>query len=260
MLLEGKKCLVTGAGRGAGWGIALVLADEGADVAVCDLNPESVEETAKQITQRGVQSIHMPVDVSDENQVREMMARVGETFGGLDVLVNTVAWIDPPGPVADMPYDRWQFAVKTNLDSVFLCSKYALALMKPRRKGLIINISSVNGTRGFPNRASYSATKAAVINLTETLAMENRAFGVRANCLVPGDIEGERGRILRELAHEAGIEVGSEMQTFDPPLTALHPTQLGMYVAFLASDGGSAINGQSLCIGETPRKGAQLLF
>jgi NAD(P)-dependent dehydrogenase (short-subunit alcohol dehydrogenase family) len=118
----------------------------------------------------------------------------------------------------------------------------------------------VNGTRGFPNRAGYGATKAALLNLTETIAMENREFGIRANVLVPGGIEGERGKILRQLAEEAGIAFAANIPQFDPPLKALHPRQLGKYVVFLASDDGAPINGQALWIGEAPAFGTQVLF
>ena len=261
MDLRNKRCLVTGAGRGAGWGIALALAEQGADVAVCDLNEDSAQATAGQIADLGVSSLAMRTDVSSEEEVKQMIARTVEEFGGLDILVNTVAWIDPPGPIVSMPYDRWRKGVQINLDSVFLCSKYALPHMQAQRSGLIVNVSSINGTRGFPNRAVYGATKAAILNLTETLSMENREFGIRVNCLVPGAISGgERGRILMELAEKEGVTFAAGMPSFDPPLRAASPADLGAYVVFLAGDAGEAINGQLLWIGEAPRFGAQALL
>lgn len=261
MDLRNKRCLVTGAGRGAGWGIALALAEQGANVAVCDLDEESAQATAGRIADLGVSSLAMRTDVSSEEEVQRMIARTVEEFGGLDILVNTVAWIDPPGPIVSMPYDRWQKGVRVNLDSVFLCSKYALPHMQAQRSGLIINVSSINGTRGFPNRAVYGATKAAILNLTETLSMENRSFGIRVNCLVPGGISGgERGRILMELAEREGVSFAADMPSFDPPLRAASPAELGAYVVFLASDAGEAVNGQLLWIGEAPRFGGQALL
>jgi NAD(P)-dependent dehydrogenase (short-subunit alcohol dehydrogenase family) len=203
----------------------------------------------------------MKTDVASEVEVKAMIDQTVEEFGGIDVLVNTVAWIDPPGPVVSMPYERWQKGVRTNLDSVFLCSKYALSHMQPQRSGMIVNISSVNGTRGFPNRAVYGATKAGILNLTETLAMENREFGIRVNCLVPGAISGgERGRILMELAEKEGVNFFRDMPTFDPPIHAASPADLGAYVVFLASAAGEAVNGQLLWMGEAPRFGAQALL
>lgn len=261
MELKGSRCLVTGAGRGAGWGIALALAEEGADVAVCDLDGDSAQATAEQIADHGVRSLAIRTDVSSEDDVKAMIDQTVQELGGIDLLVNTVAWIDPPGPVVSMPYERWQKGVRTNLDSVFLCAKYALQAMQPQRSGMIVNVSSVNGTRGFPNRAVYGATKAAILNLTETLAMENREFGIRVNCLVPGAISGgERGRILMELAEKEGVDFFRDIPTYDPPIRAASPADLGAYVVFLASAAGEAVNGQLLWMGEAPRFGAQALL
>ncbi|MBM9465922.1 SDR family NAD(P)-dependent oxidoreductase [Nakamurella leprariae] len=252
---------MTGAGRGAGEGIAVALAAHGARVAVADLNPEAAQAVAGKIAALGVESLALSTDVSFEPAVETMIGDTVDRFGGLDILVNTVAWIDPPGPVVSMPYERWQNGVRINLDSVFLCSKYALPHMQQQRSGFICNVSSVNGTRGFPNRAVYGATKAAILNLTETLSMENRAFGIRVNCLVPGAISGgERGRILRELAEQEGVTLFADMPTYDPPVRAASPSDLGAYVVFLASDAGEAINGQALWMGEAPRWGGQALL
>jgi NAD(P)-dependent dehydrogenase (short-subunit alcohol dehydrogenase family) len=261
--LQGKRALVTGAGRGAGEGIALELARAGADVVVCDLDETSSKETARKISELGVKSLGLRTDVSSEDDVKAMIDATVAELGGLDILVNTVAWIDPPGPIVSMPYERWKTGVRINLDSVFLCSKYALPHLQNHDDGdaLIVNVSSVNGTRGFPNRAIYGATKAAILNLTETLFMENREFGVRVNCLVPGGISGgERGRILRELAEAEGVDFFGSIPTFTPPLRPASTPELGQYVVFLAGPTGRAINGQLLTIGEAPRWGAQVLL
>jgi meso-butanediol dehydrogenase/(S,S)-butanediol dehydrogenase/diacetyl reductase len=262
MTLSGKRALVTGAGRGVGEGIALALAAAGADVAVCDLDEASSKATAAAIADKGVKSLGLHTDVSSEAEVQAMVDATVAEFGGIDILVNTVAWIDPPGPIVSMPYDRWQTGIRINLDSVFLCSKAALPVMQAARAGLIVNISSVNGTRGFPNRAVYGATKAAILNLTETLSIENREFGIRVNCLVPGAVSGGvRGRILGELAAQAGIEMRPrDIPTFDPPMRAVSPLELGDYVVFLAGPTGEAINGQCLWMGEAPRLGGQVLL
>jgi NAD(P)-dependent dehydrogenase (short-subunit alcohol dehydrogenase family) len=192
-----------------------------------------------------------------------MFARIGDEVGPLDVLVNTVAWIDPPGPIAELPTDRWHKAIRTNLDSVMYCTRAALAMMIPRTKGVIVNISSLNGTRGFPDRPSYGATKAAVINFTQTTAMENRQYGIRANVLVPGGIEGERVRLLREMAAQRAKEHGDTPPPRnypDPPMEMLDPEWIGRYVSFLISEDGRHINGQALVIGEAPRSPLQAMF
>jgi NAD(P)-dependent dehydrogenase (short-subunit alcohol dehydrogenase family) len=259
---EGRKVLVTGAGRGVGWGIAHALADEGADVAVADLDAEAAERVAEEIRGKGRQSLPITADVSSEDDVKAIFERVGAEFGRLDVQANTVAWIDPPARVADMDFANWQKAVRTNLDSVFLCAKYGIPLLRGSDAALMVNISSINGTRGFPFRAPYGATKAGIINLTETLAMELLDDGIRVNCLVPGGVAGERVRQLRAWAEERQLanRVGQGYEEILKHVSLMDPMELGRYVAFLASPEGSRINGQALWLGDAPRLGLQAFF
>ncbi len=260
-----RVSLVTGTGRGAGRGIASVLASEGGKFVFCDLDEATLGESADEARKAGAEVITVTCDVSDEEQVDAMFAKATEAFGPrLDVLVNTVAFIDPPGPIAELPTDRWHRAIRTNLDSVMFCTRAALKTMIPQRSGVITNISSLNGTRGFPDRPSYGATKAAVINLTQTTAMENRQYGIRANVLVPGGITGERVRLLREYALERMKERGEEPPARSPypgpPTEMLEPEWIGRYVSWLVSDEARFINGQALVIGEAPRSPLQAMF
>jgi NAD(P)-dependent dehydrogenase (short-subunit alcohol dehydrogenase family) len=257
-----RTILVTGAGRGAGQGIATALANEGGNIVICDLDGASSDATAKIIEERGATALSLECDVSDEDAVNGLFAQAVERFGTIDVLVNTVAWIDPPGPIAELPTERWHKAIRTNLDSVMFCTRAVLQTMIPARKGVIINISSLNGERGFPDRVSYGATKAAVINFTQTTAMENRQYGIRANCLVPGGIAGERVRILGEMMAARAAEAGGPQrgQYPDPPMELLDPEWIGRYISYLISEDGRHINGQSLIIGEAPRSPLQSMF
>jgi NAD(P)-dependent dehydrogenase (short-subunit alcohol dehydrogenase family) len=256
-----KRVLVTGAGRGAGLGIAQALADDGASVAVADIDPETAEAAAGELRGRGVNSFATETDVTDEVQVQAMFERVQSEFDGLDVLVNTVAWIDPPHLLTEIPLEEWRRTVRTNLDSVFLCCKHGVPLLMGREDALIVNISSINGTRGFPYRAGYGATKAAIINLTQTLAMELFGTGIRVNCLVPGGIIGERGRQLREMMAAAGLRFTSSLNEEQAAhVTRLEAIQVGRYVSFLASEEARVINGQALWLGDAPRSGTQALF
>jgi NAD(P)-dependent dehydrogenase (short-subunit alcohol dehydrogenase family) len=257
-----RKIVVTGAGRGAGWGIAVVLGEAGHDVVVIDIDAATAESTAAEVSQQGGRGIAIVCDATDEAQVRDAFARVEEELGGLDLLVNTVAAIDPPSRVEDMSFENWQFAMKTNVDSVFLCSKHAIPLLAKSDEALIVNISSINGTRGFPYRAPYGASKAAVINLTETLAMELVDRGIRVNCLVPGGITGERARILGELYAEAGLleELRRGGDESLPRAQPLDPRDIGRHVLFLASPAGAHVNGQALWLGSAPRMARQGLF
>ncbi len=258
-----RTILITGAGRGAGMGIATALAHEGGNIVICDLDKATCDATAKVVEERGATVLSLECDVSDENAVEAMFTAAIDRFGSLEVLVNTVAWIDPPGPIAELPTERWHKTIRTNLDSVMFCTRAALRTMIPARKGVIINTSSLNGTRGFPDRPSYGATKAAVINFTQTTAMENRQYGIRANVLVPGGISGERVRLLGEMGAARAAETGIAPlrgQYPDPPMEMLDPEWIGRYVSYLISEDGRHINGQALVIGEAPRSPLQAMF
>ena len=257
--MSARTTLVTGAGRGAGRGIANALAAEGDNIAICDLDPDRLAKAADTLRETGANVLAMLCDVSDEEQVDEMFARVVREFGTLDILVNTVAWIDPAGPIVDMPADVWHMSVKTNLDSVFYCTRAAMKIMIPKRGGVIVNISSVNGTRGFPERASYGATKAAIINFTQTTAMEGRQYGIRANVLVPAGIQGERVNMVMAAFERRARETGVPAKQVDTD-RFLTEEWIGRYVSFLVSDEGRHINGQALVIGEGGRSPLQALF
>jgi NAD(P)-dependent dehydrogenase (short-subunit alcohol dehydrogenase family) len=257
-----RVSLVTGTGRGAGNGIATEMGKDGGVVVVCDLDPETSERSAEEVRAGGAEALSIPCDVSDEQAVEQMFDTIRERYGRLDVLINTVAWIDPPGPIVDLPTDRWHKALRTNLDSVMYTTRAAMRTMIPAKQGVIINVSSLNGTRGFPDRPSYGATKAAVINFTQTTAMEGREHNIRANCLVPGGISGERVRVLMEAMAQRSAEGGPQQRAEypGPPPEMLDPEWIGRYVRFLISEDGRHINGQSLVIGEAPRSPLQAMF
>lgn len=257
---EGRKCLVTGGGRGAGWGIAMALAQEGAEVAVADLDGEAAERVAAELSEAGGRGIAIACDVADERQVEAMFEEVARELGVLQLLVNTVAWIDPHSTVAEMPFENWQRAMRVNVDSVFLCSKHGIPLLREAGGGMIVNTSSIAGTRGFPYRAPYAASKAAIINLTETLAMELLGTGIRANCILPGVIAGERVRLLRESLAAKGLLPEIAADDVLNHAVVLDAMDVGRYVAFLASDEAAFVNGQALWLGDGPRMGAQAFF
>lgn len=260
-----RVTLVTGSGAGAGLGIAKALAEEGGVIYVSDLNAELSAAAAEEVASRGATAISIPIDFSEEDQVKELFARINKDHGGVELLVNTVAWLDPLGPIVDLPTERWHKAIRTNLDSVMFTTREAFKTMIPAGKGVIINIASMNGTRGFPDRVSYGATKAAVINFTQTTAMEGRQYGIRANVLVPGAIAGPRIGMLKEAMakrrEETGGAIGAvHMPPGQPLPEAIDGEWMGRYIAFLASDDGRFINGQSLPVGEGPRSSLQALF
>jgi NAD(P)-dependent dehydrogenase (short-subunit alcohol dehydrogenase family) len=252
MRFEGQTAIVTGGAQGIGAAVAIALASEGANVVVSDINELGIRPVSDTINSLGAGScLALACDVSDERQVEAMLRRTVEQFGQLDVLVNTAAWLDPAGPVVDLPVDRFQHALDTNLTGVFLCCKHALKVMIAAGKGAIVNVSSINGLRGFPNRASYGASKAAVVNLTETIARECAEQGIRVNAVCPGGVDTPRmPQLMANLAELEGRtrEDGlAEYEQHRP--TLLQPEQVAALILYLVSAESDKVTGNAVKIG-----------
>lgn len=183
----GKVALVTGAGDGIGRAIALVLAREGADVVVNDIVPQRAEQVGAEILALGRRSLAITADVGQGPAVDEMVKRAVTTFGTLDILVNN-AGIGQRLVSEDITEADWRRVIDVNLTGVFLCSRAAMRIMKPRRSGHIVNVASIAGKRiSIHGGAHYTASKAGVIGLTRHLAYELGPFGIRVNALCPGE-------------------------------------------------------------------------
>jgi NAD(P)-dependent dehydrogenase (short-subunit alcohol dehydrogenase family) len=252
MRFEGQTAIVTGGAQGIGAAVAIALASEGANVVVSDINELGIRPVSDTINSLGSGScLALGCDVSDERQVEAMLQRTLEQFGKLDVLVNTAAWLDPAGPVVDLPLDRFQHALDANLTGTFLCCKHALKPMIAAGKGAIVNISSINGLRGFPNRASYGASKAAVVNLTETIARECAEQGIRVNAVCPGGVDTPRMPQLManvaELEGRTREEGLAEYEQRRPSL--LQPEEVAALILYLVSAESDKVTGNAVKIG-----------
>ena len=195
--LTGKKCLVTGAGRGIGRAIALAFAREGAAVAVLDRREDLAAEVTALLQEQGATAAAVTADVSQEASVNAGIAAARDALGGIDVLVNN-AGIDTNSRVIDMPAAMWDEMMAVNLRSVFLCTRAVLPGMIERRWGRIINISSQLAHKGAAEMAHYAAAKAGVIGLTRSLAYEVAADGIAVNAICPGPIDTELFRNIPE--------------------------------------------------------------
>jgi NAD(P)-dependent dehydrogenase (short-subunit alcohol dehydrogenase family) len=182
--LDGKVALVTGAGRGIGRSVSLALARAGARVVLAARTAAEIERVAREIEGAGGAAVAVEADVSREEDVLRMFSRVGDG-GGLDVLVNN-AGIGAFGPADRMATGDFDHIVAVNLRGAFLCAREALRIMKPQRRGTIINVSSVVGFKGYANQAAYTATKHAVMGLTKSLAAEAQPDGIRVTAVLPG--------------------------------------------------------------------------
>ncbi len=189
--LNGKVAIITGGGRGLGRTMALALADAGADVVVTDLLISGAKEVADEILLKRRRSLSIKADVSKPMQVQRIVTKVMDRFGSADILVNN-AGINIIAPAEDFPVGDWNKVLSINLTGVFLCAQAFGRIMIKQGKGKIINIASVAGMVGTPhNAAAYNSTKAGVINLTRSLAIEWGKYNINVNAIAPGMIETE---------------------------------------------------------------------
>jgi NAD(P)-dependent dehydrogenase (short-subunit alcohol dehydrogenase family) len=243
-LVEGKVALVTGGGHGIGEATALLLAAEGASVAVADLDGDAAERVAAAIVDAGGAAIARCVDVTDEVQVQSMVAAVVESFGRLDVAHNNAGISGAPVAFTDLALADWQRLITTNLTSVFLCMKHELAVMAEQGAGAIVNTSSGAGVVAAPGLPHYTAAKHGVLGLTKCAAQEFARRGIRVNAVLPGTtrtpmIEGFiGGNPDIEKMVTRGIGRG----------TLGEPDEIAQAVVWLCSDRSSFVNGESMLV------------
>ena len=187
--LDGRAALVTGAGQGIGRGYALALAEAGANVAVVDINPETAERVAEEIRELGRQALAIEADVTQPDDVDRMMDIIVRDWGKLDIGVNNAGsghWID----AVRYTVETWDAGIALNLKSVFLCAQAEARAMIPRKRGKIINTASIAGLIVNPGtpEAAYNASKAGVIHLTRSLAVEWAPHGILVNAISPAHI------------------------------------------------------------------------
>ena len=240
MQLEGKKVLITGAAQGIGKSIALLLAKEGANIAVSDINLELAKETAKEVESLGVKAIAIEGNVADSGSAEAMVAQVVEGLGGIDVLVNN-AGITRDTLLMRMKDDDWDAVINVNLKGTFNCTKSAIKRMSKQRSGKVINIASIVGLMGNVGQANYSASKAGVIGLTKTTAREFAARGINVNAVAPGFIATAMTDAVPEKARNeliSNIPMG-KLGSSDDVANA---------VLFLASAASDYVTGQVLSV------------
>jgi NAD(P)-dependent dehydrogenase (short-subunit alcohol dehydrogenase family) len=185
---RGKVALVTGAGRGIGRAIALMAAGEGFQVGLLARSEGELEETAALIRASGGEALLLPADVSDPEAVKRAFARLFETWGDLSLLVNNAGWARF-SRVEETSTANWNRILAVNLTGTFLCCREAIPSMRHAGAGIIVNIASSAGKKGYAEQGAYVAAKHGVIGLSKVLAMELRAAGIRVHVVCPGGVE-----------------------------------------------------------------------
>jgi 3-oxoacyl-[acyl-carrier protein] reductase len=199
---EGRVALVTGGAQGIGKAIAMALAREGAEVAVSDVNEEGAEAAAREIAGAGGRTWALAGDVSSFDEAREMVEKVREEAGRIDILINN-AGITRDSLLLRMKEEAWDSVIAVNLKGAFNFCKAALPVMVKQRWGRIVNMSSVVGAMGNAGQVNYAASKAGVIGLTKSLAREVASRGVTVNAVAPGFIDTAMTQALSEKVRDA---------------------------------------------------------
>ena len=259
--LSGRVALVTGGSRGLGRADALTLARAGADVAIADILVESdtsaaerygalaqaavaqgmvhAESTVEEIGALGRRAVAVRCDVTDRDEVAHAVTRVVEELGAVDILVNNAGTLDHVGQFHDQSPALWERDLRVNLTGAFNCAQAVWPHMKEHGWGRIVNMASVAGTLGGFGQASYSTTKAGLLGLTKTLAMEGARHGITCNAIVPGVIGTEAYHMANDAMNERIVS-----------RTALkrpgEPQEIANTIAFLCSDLASFITGVEL--------------
>ena len=244
--LAGKRALVTGGASGIGRATAVLFAQEGAAVAVVDVDDAQGEAVAQEIVSNGGKAIFIRCDVTRADDCQRAVQQTVEQLGGLDILFNN-AGIIRRADVVETTEAEWDRVMAVNVKSIFLMSKYAVPVMAQAGGGSIINTGSGWGLKGGRNAVSYCASKGAVVNMTRAMAIDHGAHNIRVNCVCPGDTDTP---MLRTEAQQLGqAEERFLAEAADRPLRRFgQPIEIAQAVLYLASDAASYVSGAALVV------------
>lgn len=242
--LTGKTAIVTGGGRGLGEQIAIGFAEAGANVVVCSRKLEACEEVSQKLKGLGVKSMALKCDITNPEDVKNVVAQTKETFGSIDILVNNsgASW---GAPVEEMPLEAWQKVINVNVTGTFLMSQEAGKVMLEQGSGKIINIASVAGLKGsnpkYMNAIGYNSSKGAVITFTKDLAVKWGPRGIYVNAIAPGFFPTKMSNALLEQGG-SGILEGTPLRKFGSD------TDLKGVAVFLAAPASDYITGDVIVV------------
>jgi NAD(P)-dependent dehydrogenase (short-subunit alcohol dehydrogenase family) len=227
--LSGKVAIITGASQGIGKGIAIRFAQEGCRVVLVSRSESTLQKAAAGIAAQGGTALPIAADVTNPDAVAHVVQGALAAFGRIDILVNNAAVIHPLINVVDFELAEWDRIIRGNLTSVFLMCKAVLPHLIKQKSGRVINLSSIGGRRGAKGRSAYRASKAALINLTETLAVEVFEHGIFVNGICPG-----------------AVATDMYISTYGDRPNMTQPVEIAELALFLASDRSTALTGTSI--------------
>ncbi|GAB5510699.1 MAG: SDR family oxidoreductase [Hyphomicrobiales bacterium] len=246
--LNGQRVVVTAGANGIGLAIARVLFAQGAQVAICDVDKDALQQAKAELGD----CLAMVTDVSDANAVSAFFAEVEGSLGGLDALVNNAGIAGPTGGVEDISVEEWRRCVDICLTGQFLCARAAVPLLKKAGGGAIIGMSSAAGKHGYAYRTPYSSAKFGVIGLTESLAKELGPHNIRVNAILPGIVAGPRMEgVIRDRAAAKGVSYAEMEADYLQKISLRRMVTMddvAHTVAFLLSNAGANLSGQSLAV------------
>ncbi len=246
--VKDKVALVTGGGNGIGKSACLLLAREGAAVAVTDIDEKAGREVVEKIRREGGEAEFYRLDVSSEKEVETVMAATADRFGRLDILVNNAGITGVDRPTDQISEEEWNQVIKVNVNGVFLCTKHAVAYMKKAGGGSIINLSSIYGLVGAPDLPAYHASKGAVRLMSKTDAMLYAGDNIRVNSIHPGYIWTPLVDELARRSPDGPEEFRRQLKEKHPIGHVGRPDDVGYGIVYLASDEASFITGSDLVI------------
>ncbi len=247
MLLSEKVALITGGGNGIGQATAVRFAREGAQIAICDIDEAGLEETAKKVSEAGYQALQLVGNVTDREDVQRIVDAVIEKFGRLDILINNAGIARDgltarikDGEVKFMSDEKWDAVLNVNLKGTWLCSQIAAIPMMKQKFGRIVNTASVTA-QGNIGQANYAASKAGVIGVTKTLALEWARFGIAVNSVAPGGVKTQMTAAIPD-------KIMANLLKKIPCGRMADPEEIAAVHVFLCSNMSSYITGQVIYV------------
>ncbi len=246
--LEGKTCIVTGGAKGIGKATCLRLAEEGAHVAITDLEDGEGEAVRDQIAGAGGRAEYWHLDVTDETEVGRVFGEVADRFGRIDVLVNNAGIAGADKPTDEISAEEWRKVMDVNVNGVFYCTKAAIAHLRKAGGGSIVNLSSIYGIISAPDLPPYHASKGAVREMSKTDALFYAKEGIRVNSVHPGFIWTPLVQGLAEASDEGPEAFRRALDDLHPIGHVGDPEDIAAGVAYLASDDAKFVTGSELVI------------